>query len=114
MKHILPATVAILAWSAIPCAADFAQIVDARLQNDRLFVTLRHNDMGWHHYADGWDVRLPDGRKIGYRALLHPHIDEQPFTRSLRIQLPQSATALHIRAHDMVHGWGKTFVLLLK
>ncbi|MGB5558363.1 MAG: hypothetical protein WBN04_10170, partial [Paracoccaceae bacterium] len=46
-------------------------------------VTLRHPDTGWDHYADGWEVLAPDGTRLGFRELLHPHETEQPFTRSL-------------------------------
>lgn len=46
-------------------------------------VTLRHGDTGWDHYADLWEVYAPDGTLLGRRELAHPHVNEQPFTRSL-------------------------------
>ena len=46
-------------------------------------VTLLHEDTGWDHYADHWRVLTPDGDEIARRVLYHPHVDEQPFTRSL-------------------------------
>ena len=47
-------------------------------------VTLRHADQGWDHYADRWDVVSADGKTVyGERVLYHPHVTEQPFTRSL-------------------------------
>ncbi len=49
----------------------------------RFSVTLRHADTGWDHYADKWDILAPDGTVLGTRVLLHPHENEQPFTRSL-------------------------------
>lgn len=74
----------------------------------RFSVTLRHADAGWDHYADKWDVLGPDGTVLGTRVLLHPHQDEQPFTRSLSgVKVPKGVTRVSIRAHDKVHGYAK-------
>ena len=55
-------------------------------------VTVRHTDEGWKHYADKWDVTAPDGTILGTRILAHPHVDEQPFTRSLGdVEVPVGA-----------------------
>ena len=41
-------------------------------------VTVRHNDEGWDHYADIWQVLHPEtGEVLGERVLLHPHDTEQ-------------------------------------
>ena len=49
----------------------------------RFDVTVRHNDEGWDHYADAWQVIDPgSGDILGERILAHPHDNEQPFTRS--------------------------------
>ena len=41
------------------------------------------------------------------RTLLHPHVDEQPFTRSLTgITIPEGTDEVVVRAHDSVHGNG--------
>ena len=70
-------------------------------------VTVRHTDTGWKHYADGWDVLGPDRVVLGHRKLWHPHVDEQPFTRSLSgVAVPADAQFVIIRAHDSVHGHG--------
>ena len=70
-------------------------------------VTVRHADEGWDHYADGWDVVAPDGKVLATRKLWHPHVDEQPFTRSLAgVQTPKGVSEVIIRAHDSVHGYG--------
>ncbi len=63
-------------------------------------VTLRHADQGWQHYADLWVVETPGGRELGRRVLFHPHVDEQPFTRSLRLELPPGTRLVRIRAGD--------------
>lgn len=72
----------------------------------RFDVTLRHADSGWSHYADGWEVLSPDGASLGMRVLAHPHVNEQPFTRSLgRVSIPTGLTYVIIRARDNVDGW---------
>ncbi len=71
-------------------------------------VTVRHGDAGWDHYADGWEIAAPDGTQLGYRKLLHPHDNEQPFTRSLSgVEIPQDIGTVIVRAHDSVHEWGE-------
>lgn len=71
----------------------------------RFAVTLRHADNGWDHYADRWDVLDPEGNVLGSRVLLHPHVAEQPFTRSLAgVDIPEDLKTVAIRAHDKQHG----------
>ena len=77
-------------------------------------VTVQHPDTGWEDYADGWDVVTPDGTVLKpnlddpfTRLLLHPHVDEQPFTRSQgSIVVPPDVTQVRVRAHDLVDGYG--------
>mgnify|MGYP001795526413 CR=1 FL=1 len=70
-------------------------------------VTLVHADTGWDHYADRWDVIGPDGSVLGERVLLHPHVNEQPFTRSLGgVSIPNDVVSVIVRAHDSVHELG--------
>ena len=70
-------------------------------------VTVRHDDEGWGHYADRWEVLGPGGEVIGTRVLLHPHVGEQPFTRSLGgIEVPNDVSKVLVRARDSVHGYG--------
>lgn len=70
-------------------------------------VTVKHADSGWDHYANKWDVLLTDGTLVASRELLHPHENEQPFTRSLqKVKLPQGTKEVDVRAHDSVHGYG--------
>lgn len=73
----------------------------------RFDVTVAHADEGWDHYADRWEVLAPDGRVLGTRVLLHPHVGEQPFTRSLGgVAIPQEIDRVTVRAHDSVHDYG--------
>ena len=73
----------------------------------RFSVTVRHADEGWDHYADAWDVVAPDGTVLATRVLHHPHVDEQPFTRSLSgVAIPADVTRVTLCARDSVHGYG--------
>ena len=72
----------------------------------RINATVKHADAGWDHYANRWDVLAPDGTVLGSRELLHPHDNEQPFTRSLTLNIPASIDKVTIQAHDSVHGLG--------
>lgn len=77
-------------------------------------VTVQHPDTGWEDYADGWDIVFADGEVIKpnpesdyTRTLLHPHVDEQPFTRSQSgIKIPSNVTIVRVRAHDLIDGFG--------
>lgn len=93
------------------------QFVRAELTGEntwRFSVTVAHPDTGWEDYADGWDVVLPDGTVVlpdpdvpFTRLLLHPHENEQPFTRSQSgIVIPSDVTTVTVRAHDLVDGFG--------
>ena len=108
MKHALALLTSLsfasVAWAGPP------EIVDAKVSkqgmNWRIEVTLLHDDTGWEHYADGWEVMDADGKVLGYRKLMHPHVEEQPFTRSLsNLMLPDGTRELFIRAHCSEHGW---------
>ena len=68
-------------------------------------VTLEHDDAGWEHYADFWQIVSADGIELGKRVLLHPHVNEQPFTRSLSgVNIPKDIKTVWVEAHDSVHG----------
>jgi len=69
-------------------------------------VTLSHKDTGWDDYADGWRILDASGKELGVRKLAHPHVDEQPFTRSLSgVAIPASVTEVGIQASDSIGGW---------
>lgn len=107
-KLFLAATLTLIPMLTL---AGQVQIVDARARPDgdgsyRFDVTLRHTDSGWDHYADKWEVIGTDRRILGERVLLHPHVNEQPFTRSLGgVTIPAAIRQVQIRAHDNVHGY---------
>lgn len=69
-------------------------------------VTLKHGDEGWQHYANQWDVMTMDGKLLKSRVLYHPHVDEQPFTRSLSgVKIPSGTNRVKVRAKDLKHGY---------
>jgi len=70
-------------------------------------VAVAHADQGWDHYADGFDVVAPDGKVLAHRVLAHPHVNEQPFTRSIRnVKIPKDIGFVTVRAHDKIHDLG--------
>ena len=103
--------ISLMLVSAAPASADPVTIVESRVEGTRVSVTLAHPDTGWDHYADGWRIEDGDGNILGTRELLHPHVNEQPFTRSLTISdLPDGD--LFVRAKCSVDGWGEETVSL--
>lgn len=81
-----------------------AKAVKSGKNTYRFDVTLRHDDEGWQHYADNWEVLSLKGNVLGKRILLHPHVNEQPFTRSLGgVFIPEGIKTILIRGHDKVH-----------
>lgn len=70
------------------CFASDAEIIKVKAektsaQKFNISVTLEHEDEGWEHYANAWRIYSAEGELIGERKLHHPHVKEQPFTRSL-------------------------------
>lgn len=111
MRHLIAACLLILlpVTAAVAGEADVVE-AEAAQESDgtwRFRVTVRHDDEGWDHYADRWQVESLDGRVLGTRVLLHPHELEQPFTRALGgVVIPPEIDEVLLRAHDSVHGDG--------
>jgi hypothetical protein len=71
-------------------------------------VTISHGDDGWGHFADAWRILDSSGKQIAVRELIHPHVDEQPLTRSLSgIAIPAGTAEVGVQARDTVDGWAK-------
>lgn len=69
-------------------------------------VTISHGDSGWEHFADAWRILDSSGNQIAIRELIHPHVDEQPLTRSLSgVALPAGITEVGVQVRDTVAGW---------
>ena len=98
--------------------AGVADVVDAKAVCNQkatcdFTVTVRHEDSGWEHYANQWEILSLDGEVLGVRVLHHPHVNEQPFTRALSgVPIPPSIKMVKIRARDSVHGYGGKEVVL--
>jgi hypothetical protein len=92
--------------------------VEARYNGGNSFqivTTVKHADTGWDHYADGWEILDEQGNVIGKRVLYHPHVKEQPFTRSHTLDIPVHVKEITVRALDSVHGkGGKEITIPLK
>ncbi len=117
MKYALTSLFTLLI--ATQAVADSPRVVNVDASKSgstwRFDVAIKHADEGWDHYADGWGVYLPDGTELGYRVLAHPHVNEQPFTRSLSgVKIPKGTKSVIIRPHDKVHGLGEDFNVELK
>lgn len=108
MKRLCLALAA--ACLAPPAWAGDPRIVDVSVEKVGMVwsvhVTLQHPDTGWDHYADGWEVYDADGNLLGQHELMHPHVHEQPFTRSLNgLVLPDGTREIFVRARCSVEGW---------
>ncbi len=110
---------ALLALLSTPAFAGEADVLDAKAERTgdqwRISATIRHADTGWDHYANGFEIVGPDGTVLGTRVLYHPHVEEQPFTRSHTLSIPAGVTEVTVRALDSVHeGGGAEVVVSLK
>lgn len=112
MKKCLPLILLILVCGVPSALAGEADVVDVDISKSgknsyNFSVTVLHKDTGWDHYANKWDIIDSTGRILGTRTLYHPHVDEQPFTRSLSgVEIPDNITAVTVRAYDSVHEYG--------
>jgi len=109
---VLPALLAVVAATAgDPARAGEADVLEVEVtaagEGYRFAVTVAHADEGWDHYADRFEILTPAGEILGVRTLHHPHVDEQPFTRSLSgVIVPDDLDRVVVRARDSVHGYG--------
>ena len=114
----------LLLWTSLllitPALAGEVDVIDVKMKKQdssyRFDVTLRHDDTGWDHYANRWEVLTPGGKVLATRVLAHPHVNEQPFTRSLAgVEIPAGVSSVEVRGHDSVHAYGgKTLTFNIK
>ncbi|MAL80649.1 MAG: hypothetical protein CMN55_16350 [Sneathiella sp.] len=100
-----------LTLTSTPLSAGEADVIDVKVVKVdadvyRFSVTVQHKDEGWEHYVDRWDILDMQGNMLGSRTIMHPHDNEQPFTRSMTLSLPLHVEKVRIRAHDTAHGYG--------
>ena len=109
MKCLLGLFVVFLGVTA--ALADGADVLKVRAKDEgngfwRFDVKVRHADEGWEHYAERWEVLSPEERVLGTRVLLHPHVYEQPFTRSLGgVFIPEDISEVIVKASCSVDGY---------
>ena len=101
---IIAAFASMLAVAPAVTASE-TDVVDVKVAKSssgyRFDVTLSHADTGWDHYAKEWEVVGPDGAVLGTRVLAHPHVNEQPFTRSLSgVEIGDGVKQVTVRAVD--------------
>lgn len=109
MKSILAIFLSLFITSGI--FADQPEVLNVTMKSQgnnqyQFDVTLQHSDSGWEHYADKWEILDTEGNILATRVLYHPHVNEQPFTRSLSTTLPDNQKNVVIRGHDKVHKYG--------
>jgi hypothetical protein len=68
-------------------------------------VTVSSPDTGWDKYADEWRIESESGEVLAVRELTHPHVDEQPFTRSLGGVEIAPGSSVTVAARDSVEGY---------
>ncbi len=110
MKKILLISLIFIASSLYANQVEIVKVT-ANCEKDqtcRFDVTLKHEDTGWKHFANKWEVYTPKDELLATRTLYHPHVNEQPFTRSLgNVKIPKGVNKVIIKAHDNVHGYAK-------
>ena len=109
LSNVIFTSLLILTTAVWAGEADVVEVDIKKTGGDTYFfkVTVKHADEGRDHYANKWDVVAPDDTVLGTRTLYHPHVDEQPFTRSLSdVKIPASITEVTVRAHDSIHEYG--------
>lgn len=102
MKRIILFTsllVSLNSWSS-PVTIGAVKFTDLGGQRYRVDVTLEHADSGWDHYANRWWLEDENSNVLGERVLAHPHVDEQPFTRSQTIHIPSSLKSVFVKATE--------------
>jgi hypothetical protein len=100
----------VLSLAAGVASADAPTVTGARAEKIgglwMIEVTLAHKDTGWDHYANGFEVQAPDGTRLGYRELTHPHVGEASFQWALTgLKIPDDISYVLIRPRCSLVGW---------
>jgi len=81
----------------------------------RFDITLSSKYDSPERYADAWRVLDGNDKELGIRVLGHDHANEQPFTRSSNIKIPESTKTVFAEGRDQENGWsGQRFKVDLK
>ncbi len=101
-----PAPPIVPSRAAAPPSADVVAVQTEGTPDATVFrVTVRSDDTGCAQYANGWEIRTPDGALLQWRTLGHSHTGEQPFTRSGPPVAVDPRQILWIRAHMVPNGF---------
>ena len=96
--------------TSVPDQPDLADVIDVSVSGSpgdySLSVTVSSPDTGCDSYADWWEAVSEDGELLTRRVLLHAHVNDQPFTRSMGDLKVQPSDTVIIRAHMSVDGYG--------
>ncbi len=110
-KHLQQVVTILLSFLLLTTvSANEVEVINVKIhqQKDRTWtfaVTLKHDDKGWDHYANEWQIIDSDNKILGTRTLYHPHVNEQPFTRNLSgVKIPTTVKTVRVIAKDTVHG----------
>ena len=88
----------------------------AVIKNNSLYsfsVRILHEDSGWEHYVNRYEILDKEGNILATRILVHPHTFEQPFTRSLAKVKIENLRIVYVRAHDSVDGYSRPYEVTL-
>ena len=107
----------VIGLMAVTLFANEATIEDIKVTKQdetyRFSVRILHQDSGWEHYVNRYEVLDSDGNILATRVLVHPHINEQPFTRSLTAVIIKNVDVVYVRANDSVDGYSKLYEVRL-
>ncbi len=106
----------LLLFLPVVVLAGVADVIDVTIEarGNRLYrfeVTITHEDRGWDHHVDKWEVVGPDDTVLAKRSFFNPREGgEAKFTSALvGVKIPDGINEVTIRAHDKVHAYqGKT------
>ncbi len=110
MKTAMICLAVVLAMSSV-CLSGEAHVIEVKVERSgvgsfKISATVQHNDEGWQHYCDRWEILAMDGALLDTRVLMHPHTGA-PFTRSIPgVSIESEMKQIRVRAHDSVHGYG--------
>lgn len=116
-KFLISLTLCLFFYHSISFAGE-ADVIKVNVKKNKknsynFSVTVFHKDTGWKHYANKWEIIGENGTILGTRILHHPHVNEQPFTRSLSgVDIPDDVKTVTIRAHDSIHKYGGKVITL--
>ena len=97
-----------------------ADVIGAQFSSGTIFATISSPyETGWDQYADEFRVMTTwpaPGTLLATRPLTHPHVTEQPFTRSVvlpdNVLLVDNGDVVAVSARDSINGYcGQVFLL---